>query len=98
MGRKDVGSLFSKKYPKASERKSRNDLNGELEVLANYLKPKSKEARKVLTLRRQLKDSVFYMFRNVKMLTSIDEYATSRPSCMGKSVQSHKCRVGHILL
>ncbi|CAG8719178.1 22063_t:CDS:2, partial [Rhizophagus irregularis] len=47
--------FFSKKCPKASERKSHNDLGGELEILKKYLNPKSKESRKVHKLKHQLK-------------------------------------------
>jgi hypothetical protein len=53
---------FFKKFPnEPNSRKSHRDLNGELEILTRNLSPKSKEGRKVLTLRKQLKVSVFTM-------------------------------------
>ncbi|GET00735.1 hypothetical protein GLOIN_2v1140040 [Rhizophagus clarus] len=52
---KDLGFIFYRKYPNASKRESHNDLSGELKILSNNLKPKSKEGIKIFALEHQLK-------------------------------------------
>ncbi|KAF0427261.1 hypothetical protein F8M41_006077 [Gigaspora margarita] len=47
--------VLNKVFYKASQRKSRSVLGKELEDLSKYIKPKSKEGRKVIAMRRQLK-------------------------------------------
>lgn len=45
-----------------SKRKSHNDFGGELEILAKNLEPETKESKKVLALKRELKVSAFTRF------------------------------------
>ncbi|CAG8573720.1 6070_t:CDS:2 [Acaulospora morrowiae] len=71
--------FFYEKIPRATKRGSCNALAKELEILANNLKPKSKERQKALSLKRGLKECA-----NVSVCYALYPRAT------GRSVQSYE--------
>ena len=63
--------FYLEQQPNGSKESLRRALGKELEVLIKYLKPKTRELKKALALSCQLKVSILYVLRNVKILTRI---------------------------